>query len=182
MKQNNRNGLVASNLNGMLIYQEKKRTVYYDIFTKKGYIITNLDVRTYLIYSTRYSLFALLGFFLYYLTNAIEISFLIPIMLLLVAEILFRTTYLYRLTSIKNYERPKKAGYIEETANNESYIKIVLLIVLGILLAIMIGNNMNNGLYKTRILVIMAYIVTYGALFIALLNIVALYKKIKSNK
>ena len=36
----------ASDLSGLFIYQDpKKGTVYYDILTKKGYVLTSSDVK-----------------------------------------------------------------------------------------------------------------------------------------
>ncbi|MBQ1287199.1 MAG: hypothetical protein IIY22_01440, partial [Erysipelotrichaceae bacterium] len=42
----------ASDLSGIFIYQDpKKGTIYYDILSRKGYILTSSDVSTYTIYT-----------------------------------------------------------------------------------------------------------------------------------
>ena len=77
--------------------------------------------------------------------------------------------------------RRKKAGYIAETAEKESYLRIVLLIICGVLLALMIASNTRNGVYKDQLSVVLAYVVTFGALFVAMLNVVALFKKFRNK-
>lgn len=171
----------SADLNGVNLYQEKKRTVYYDIFTKNGYIINNAEARTYLLYSARYATAALIGCLVFYINNNLLICLGVALAVLVVLEVLFRKTYLYKLPEIKNYQRPAKAGYIAETAEKESYLRIILLIVCGVLLAVMIGMNTKNGVYKDQLSVVLAYVVTFGALFVAMLNVVALIKKIRNK-
>ena len=182
MPRNVRSSNVSSNqLNGMMLYHEPKRTVYYDIFSKKGYIINNAEAREYLLYSTRYSGMGLLGFFIFYATNNLVVSLVCAVVGLVLLEVLFRFKFLYKLPSINNYKRPKKAGYVAETAERDSYFKIILLIVCGILFALMIGSYMSNGLYDTTLTTILAYALVYGSLFISMLNVLALFKKIKNR-
>lgn len=171
----------SADLNGINLYQEKKRTVYYDIFTKNGYIINNAEARTYLLFSARYALAALVGCLVYYINNNLVVCLAVGLAVLVVLEVLFRKTYLYKLPEIKNYQRPKKAGYIAETAEKESYLRIVLLIICGVLLALMIASNTRNGVYKDQLSVVLAYVVTFGALFVAMLNVVALFKKLRNR-
>lgn len=183
MAQNvGRGNIKTTDLTGLFLYQEKKRTVYYDIFTKNGYIINNAEARTYMLWSTRYSTLLLIGCLIFYATNNLLLSILTPIAGIGIAEFVFRKAFLYKLPEIKNYKRPEKAGYIDETAEKESYFRIILLILSGFLLAFIIGSNINSGVYKDQLSVVVGYVVAFGALFVAMLNVVALIKKLKNKR
>ncbi len=175
------NNIRSADLNGMMLYQEKKRTVYYDIFTKNGYIINNAEARTYLLYSARYAMAALIACAVYYATNNLVAMLLSGIAAVAVSEVLFRKAFLYKLPLIKNYDRPKKPGYIQEMSDNESYFKIILLIIVGILLAVMISLNNRNGVYKDTLSVVLAYVITFGALFVSMMNLVVLFRKMRKK-
>ena len=69
-----RNTMKASDLRGVSIYQEKKRTVYYDVLNKNGYIINNAEVKNYMLFSNRHTAIALGAVVIYYLTNNVVLS------------------------------------------------------------------------------------------------------------
>ena len=181
MANRNNNDIKIANLNGLMLYHDKKNSVYYDIFTRNGYILTNAEARKYLLYSARYTFAIMAGCIIFYITNDLKLSALLTLIATVIMELLFRFTFIYKLPVIENYKRPRKPGYIQQTAENDSYFKIILLIVCGILFALMIATNAKLSDYDL-LTTILSYVVTYGSLFIAVLNIVALIKKISSKR
>ena len=129
-----RNTMKASDLRGVSIYQEKKRTVYYDVLNKNGYIINNAEVKNYMLFSNRHTAIALGAVVIYYLTNNVVLSVGLGIAALIATEIVFRKTFLHKLPEITAYERPKKQSYVDSIATDETVTRIILLIVIGILL------------------------------------------------
>ncbi|MBE6104277.1 MAG: hypothetical protein E7193_05220 [Erysipelotrichaceae bacterium] len=176
-----RNTMKASDLRGVSIYQEKKRTVYYDVLNKNGYIINNAEVKNYMLFSNRHTAIALGAVVIYYLTNNVVLSVGLGIAALIATEIVFRKTFLHKLPEITAYERPKKQSYVDSIATDETVTRIILLIVIGILLAFMLIYNIATGVYKDQLSVIMSYMVIAGAIVLTVLHGIALIKKL-TNK
>ena len=174
------NTLFASDLTGMRIFQEKKRTVYYDIFNRNGYIITNAETRKYVGWSARYSAMGLIGCLVYYLSRNLVAGVIVGLAGVIILEYLFRKLFLHKLPEIKGYKPAKKPGYIDETAQGESYFKIILLIIAGILMMLMMGMNIKSQKMDT-ITLVLSYVVMYGSAFLAVMNAIALYRKIRDR-
>ena len=81
-----RNTMKASDLRGVSIYQEKKRTVYYDVLTKSGYVINNAEVRNYMLFSNRHTAIILGAVVIYYLSNNVVLSVGLGIAALIAVE------------------------------------------------------------------------------------------------
>ncbi len=176
-----RNTMKASDLRGVSIYQEKKRTVYYDVLTKSGYVINNAEVRNYMLFSNRHTAIILGAVVIYYLSNNVVLSVGLGIAALVVVEFIFRKAFLHKLPEIKAYNRPKKQSYVDSIAADETVTRIILLLVIGVLLAFMLIYNIATGVYKDQLSVIMSYIVIAGAIVLTVLHGIALIKKL-TNK
>ncbi len=176
-----RNTMRASDLRGVSIYQEKKRTVYYDMFTKSGYVINNAEVRNYMLFSNRHTAIALGAVVIYYLTNNVVLSVVAGIAALVIMELVFRKTFLQKLPEIKNYQRPHKQSYVDSIATDETVTRILLLILIGVLLAFMLIYNIATGIYKDQLSVIMSYMVVVGAVILTVLHTIALIKKLTNR-
>ncbi len=176
-----RNTMKASDLRGVSIYQEKKRTVYYDVLTKSGYVINNAEVRNYMLFSNRHTAIILGAVVIYYLSNNVVLSVGLGIAALVAVEFIFRKAFLHKLPEIKAYNRPKKQSYVDSIAADETVTRIILLLVIGVLLAFMLIYNIATGVYKDQLSVIMSYIVIAGAIVLTVLHGIALIKKL-TNK
>ena len=126
MASNSGKTIKTTDLRGLFIYQEKKRTVYYDIFNKSGYILNNAE--------------------------------------------------------IKNYDRPEKQKYVDYVAENESLTRMGLILLATVLLVAVLIYNIMTGVYKDQLSVIISYLVIAGAAVFFVLNVIAVFKKLKMEK
>ena len=135
-----RRTIKASELSGLFIYQDPKRgPVFYDIFTRNGYILTSSDVRIYSIYAAMLPMclivsLAMVSLFGLPYTNAL----IVFAAMMILSEIFFRIFFFYKLPMIENYKRPKKDNIVVSFAKDYSrtrlYILIFLLAALSVLM------------------------------------------------
>ena len=182
MASNSGKTIKTTDLRGLFIYQEKKRTVYYDIFNKSGYILNNAEIKNYLMYSGRYSGMALVGCLLYYMTGNVPLAVGVAVAGLIILEIVFRKAFLHKLPEIRNYERPEKQKYVDYVAENESLTRMGLILLATVLLVAVLIYNIMTGVYKDQLSVIISYLVIAGAAVFFVLNVIAVFKKLKMEK
>lgn len=114
-------------LSGPFIHQEKIGDVYYDIFTRKGYIILNKDINTYHKYLSILFLIILLPFLLVQLFSiSILLAFVIGLALFIVFLLIFKFNYIYKLTPVDNYIPSKKQKLYITLAENLSFLRLTL--------------------------------------------------------
>lgn len=134
-----RNTIKASELNGLSIYHEpKKGTIFYDIFTRRAFILTNGDVQNYFLYSAVLPMSILLSFTA---MSLFSLSYVDVIIIFLIAYILgavlFRIFFFYKLPEIKNWTPPKREGLANYMAKNFSRKRLLVLICLLLALAVL---------------------------------------------
>lgn len=172
----------TSDLNGLFIYQDPKSgTVYYDILTKKGYVLTTSDIKTYTIYSSMFSLCLLLSMGLTYFANIkLTTALIIFVLLYIGSELLFRFAFFYKLPEADNFKPFKRDSIITMFAKKLSVQRLIVLIILLVALVILmpIYANMSNF---TGLELYITYIIE--ALLIAgtIISIAALISKKKNN-
>lgn len=126
-----RKQLKASDLKGLFIYQDKKHgTIYYDIFTHNGYILTASDTSTY----TMSAIFIPAAIVIFYVLITFNVPTVIGIIISVVAfiimQVIYRFKFLYKLPCISNYQRTKRNGLSETLANNCTKVRLVVLTIL----------------------------------------------------
>ena len=128
----NRRILKASDLSGIFIFQDAKRgTIFYDIFTRKGYILTSSDVRTYTIYTAMFPLCIVIALFSVSLFKINYFSaFLIFVALYLLASAYFRFTFFYKLPVAERWKPAKRESIFMYFARGFSKQRLLVLIVL----------------------------------------------------
>ena len=172
----------AKDLAGINIYQDPKRgTVYYDWFTKKGYILTSSDVKTYTIYTSMMPLCILVAFAA---SSLFSLSYVVAIILCIAlyaaVAVLFRIKFFYKLPEATNWHPVKKENIFISTARNLSIVRLVIIIVLLTALTIMmpiyasIEGMSGFNLFGT-------YLVTAATVVGLIIIIVSLILKIKNN-
>lgn len=138
----------AKDLSGLSIYQDPKRgTIFYDIFTKKGYILTSSDVKTYTIYTSMLPLcfivaFAAMSLFkLNFLTAAIIFLFLFGAVM-----VLFRVKFFYTLPEAEGFKPVKRDNIFVSIARTFPKNRLIVLILMLVALTILmpIYANMEN--------------------------------------
>ena len=170
----------AKDLSGLSIYQDpKKGTIFYDFFTGRSFLISNSDVKTYMLSTMILPVCVLLTFLIksFISLNLVK-SILLFIVLFVIAEILFRVLFVYKLTEIEDYRPPKKEGIINFMAANYSRTRLIVLLILLLLLTIMmplyahVSNFQGGDLYVT-------YAVSLAAIAGMVLSILAIIRQSK---
>ena len=177
-----RNAMKASELNGLFIYHDQKKgTIFYDIFTKRAFIITTSDVQKYLVYTSMFPACILISFGVMSLLTLNLVDMMIMfIALMILSESLFRFFFFYKLPEVKNWKPEKKETVVSYLENNYSSARLTLLTVLLIALAAVIPlytyiEEMKGIEYYLN------YLIAAIALVFALIVIIALVRK-KRNK
>ncbi len=153
----NTTDLKVNYLVGMFIKNERGRAVYYDVFSKTGYILANNEDR-YKQFSMRFVMGAI-GFILMLMFN-------MPIWLCILAgvavygflEFRFRR-FLKNLVRIENFkcnEKMKSESSIKTLDTNKIILKMVLLLALAVLIIINAYNENYTGWMLTLNYVISA--------------------------
>ena len=109
----------ARQLTGYNIYHnhDKNQTIYYDMFTKTGYIITNQYVANFSTWQIRLPLAIMASAFLVLFNVNLWLSILIGVATFAISTILFHTTFLKKLPVQVNFVKPKSLGIFRDIAS-----------------------------------------------------------------
>ncbi len=129
----------ASDLSGIFIYQDpKKGTIYYDILSRKGYILTSSDVSTYTIYTAMLPLCLVLALMCVQLFHVNYLAAgIIFLALYLIAAMWFRFTFFYKLPVAQRFKPVKKENVFLYMARGYSKQRLLILIFLLLALSIL---------------------------------------------
>ena len=153
-------------LSGRNIYTDKKgRVIFYDMITKKGYLVDKKHENSALFFKNRFVvlLFAAILFgatFLTWLQAAVAWAVMMAI-----AEFAFRRGFLKKL----------EVSALQYIVENKAKGKVIVLIVLYLLLAVLVILNAYVEKYSVGLCVLSGGIALVGVYF-AILHIVALTK------
>ena len=172
----------ASDLSGMYIYQDPKRgTIFYDIITRKGYILTSSDVKTYTIFTAMLPLCLVLALGM---LSLFPNNYVIPVICFLVMfityQVLFRMLFFYKLPVAENWHPLKRENIFISMARNFSKPRLLLLIGMLTVLSILmpIYTKMQN---LSGINLYASYIVEALTVIVDFISIIALSVKIRNN-
>ncbi len=172
----------ASDLSGMYIYQDPKRgTIFYDIITRKGYILTSSDVKTYTIFTAMLPLCLVLALGM---LSLFPNNYVIPVICFLVMfityQVLFRILFFYKLPVAENWHPLKRENIFISMARNFSKPRLLLLIGMLTVLSILmpIYTKMQN---LSGINLYASYIVEALTVIVDFISIIALSVKIRNN-
>lgn len=172
----------ASDLSGMYIYQDPKRgTIFYDIITRKGYILTSSDVKTYTIFTAMLPLCLVLALGM---LSLFPNNYVIPVICFLVMfityQVLFRVLFFYKLPVAENWHPLKRENIFISMARNFSKPRLLLLIGMLTVLSILmpIYTKMQN---LSGINLYASYIVEALTVIVDFISIIALSVKIRNN-
>ena len=138
---------LTNTVSGMHIYKDERgRPVYYDVFSKSGYILTNNEDR-YKQYSMRFMM-GVIGFVLMMLFNMpVIVDIVVGLGVYGFMEYKFRQ-FLKTLVHVENFkcnEKMKSQQSIKTLDTNKVIIKMILLIALSILIVINAQNEQYTG-------------------------------------
>lgn len=179
-KQANNN---KQEINGIFIYHDpKKGCVYYDIIKKNGYILSRSDYQTYSRFATL-KLLSIFSIFLFIELLHVEIweATLIGLALFVAIEVIFRTSFIYKLPKIEKYKPIKKDKLYEVFAEKLSLSRLIITTTMALTASILIvvyaSLQEYEGLNK-----IITYVLAM-IMFIMFVNgIIAIYNKMKNKK
>ena len=169
-------------LSGLNIYQDPKRgTIFYDIFTQRGFILTSSDVKTYTVYSSMLPLSFIVAFAI---TSLFRLDYIATIIIFLViyaaVMILFRVNFFYKLPEAENWKPFKRENIFVWMATNFSRSRLIMLLLMLIALSVLMPLNAylekaeGINLYGT-------YAVTAVTIVGAIITVIALIKKIRNE-
>ena len=106
----------ARDLTGKNLYHIKNQTIYYDSLTKKGYIVTNSNVKDFTSWQMRLPLIIIVVCVLILLKVNPLIALAIGIVIYAVAEYLFRKQFLANLPVSTSFKKPASLGFFKDIA------------------------------------------------------------------
>ena len=178
----NRKIIKAKDLAGLNIYQDPKRgTIFYDVFTKKGFILTSGDVKTYTIYTSMLPLCFIVAFAATSLFSLNYVgAFAIFAVLYTAVLIIFRVKFFYTLPEAEGWKPVKRDNIFVWMAMNFSRNKLFLLAAMLIALTIMmpIYANMEK---MSGMTLYGSYAVAAVTLIGAIICIISLIVKTRNN-
>lgn len=178
----NRRIIKASDLSGFSIFQDPKRgTIFYDIISRKGYILTSSDVRTYTLYTAMLPLsivIAVLAMSMFNLTYVT--TFFIFLGLYLIAFLAYRFAFFYKLPEATNWKKVKKESVFLYLARGYSSTRLIILICLLAALAVLMPVYALMEHYE-GVNLYSSYIMGGGAAIAAIAVIISLILKLKNN-
>lgn len=123
----------AENLVGLFIYKFKREVVFYDIFTKKAYVISNSNAREYVVHQSRLPAALVVAFVLNMIMKTYTVPLLMGLLVFMVWEFFFRR-FIYRLPVSEGFVKPVKNNFLYNLAFDSSYPRLIILaLVLGVM-------------------------------------------------
>lgn len=169
----------AKDLKGLFIYQDEHHgTVYFDIFSRNGYVLTSKDVRWYTLSIMFLPVAIILFYFALQFTSNFAMALVIAIGFYIACLIIYRFAFLYKLPCVENYNITKRKGIVENLSKNYSKQRLIVLIVMLVaLFGLTIAYALTSG-YEGLILYGLWGLVAVTFIFLIIV-ILALIKKEK---
>ena len=128
----------ARDLKGLFIYQDEHYgTVFFDIFTRNGYILTSKDTKWYTLSITFLPVAIIIFYFSVYFKFSYLIAGIAAIVFYTGASFLYRFLFLYKLPCVENYSISKRKSLVENLTKTYSKQR---LIVVAIFLVALVGT------------------------------------------
>ena len=164
-----------SDLNGISIYHEEKRTVYSPFFSKKAYIINENNAGQYVSYIQGYLIALIIFVVSYIIYRKPLIPVLLTLMFMASTIFIFYRNFLSKANTIDDYKKPKRASFAIRQASSLSQEEIWTIIIASPLLAAAIMYNAHLNHYEGVMYYFMLFIsivaLAYGILHIYILII-----------
>ncbi|MGG7214672.1 hypothetical protein ACQPUY_13845 [Clostridium nigeriense] len=168
------------NLSGHNIYLDRYGdTVYYNIFDKNGYIVSNQIEQKFRVFYYRYSIIFIVLILLGDYFNSWQNTILVGGGAAVLIELYFRLSFLKKLKVIKNFKRERKISRLESMINSKEKEKVIMKGCAYVLLSVLIIINAIQQNLNVIFLGISALVAIYS-LYIAIINVIA-FNKMKKN-
>lgn len=166
----------SNNISGRNIYLDQHgQTVYYDPFTKKGYIIDKKIENKFFIYKNRFVLIlmAIILFSEYF--PSWKHATITGVAIYLLAEILFRFKFLRSLRQTTKFSRETRQTMLKSIIASKDQKRTVLRIILYLAFSILIVLNAITIKADIAVMVV-SVLLSIIAAYCVLVNIIALIK------
>lgn len=169
-------------LSGRNIYTDKKgRTIYYDMVTRKGYLVDKTNENSAVFYKNRIVviLFAAILFwatFLSWLQAVIAWAIMMAL-----AEFAFRRVFLKKLDPVTDVDFERRVSALQYIMENKEKGRIIVLAFLYLLFAVLIVLNAYMEKYSLGLQIFSGCLALVGIYFGAL-HIIALVKMSRNEK
>lgn len=143
---------------GINIYQDDRgRTIYFDRFTKRGYVITDKETKNYMTFQNRFFIALAALILTYSLVKNIFVAIFVCLLVVVALELAFRKKFLARLTYMSNFKPMHRQCIVKQLANKTSKTRLLLKSILYLTLAVLL---VLNALEKKHDITLIA--VSYG--------------------
>lgn len=167
-----------TNLAGSNIYLDRYGDkVYYNIFDKNGYIVSEQVEQKFRLFYYRYYIICIAMILLGDYFNTWQNIVLVGVGAVLLIEFYFRFFFLKKLKVIKNFKREHKTSRLENAINSKEKEKTIIKACAYILLSILIIINaiqQNSNL----VFLILSVVAAIYSFYTGIINIIA-FTKIK---
>lgn len=175
-KKNKSKPVEKIRLSGRNVYTDKKgRVIFYDMLTKKGYLVDKKNENSALFFKNRFVviLFAAI------LLAAVILSWLQAVIawavMMALAEFAFRMSFLKKLEPVTDIDFERRLSALQYIVQNKEKGRVGVLAVLYLLFAVLVVLNAYTEEYTQGLLVLSIGLALVGAYF-GILHIIALTK------
>lgn len=163
-------------LSGRNIYTDKQnRTIYYDRVTRKGYLIEGRHVQAAAFYKNRFVI-AVIAAILLAATILTPIQSVIAgAVMLVLAELAFRLSFLKKLEPAENIDFEKRVSALQYIVEEKGKGRVLSLAVLYLIAAALVVLNALDQQYDTPAMILSGCVALIGIYF-SVLHFVGLAK------
>lgn len=163
-------------LTGRNIYLDKRnRTVYYDIFTKTGYVIPPEDERKIFVYKNRLAIILFASILSIDTIFNIMVAAIFGVVLFLIVEAYYRFVVFKKLKVSSSFDREKRKSPLKTIVEANEKGKSIILVCLYIAFSILVIINAYSQNY-TIWLMILSYAFSLFGIYSAITHLIAITK------
>ena len=162
-----------NHIRGLNMYvDDRGQDIYYDVFTKNGYLINEKRAKRFNMYKNRFILVFMGAVLAVNFVFSMEVTIVLALVLLAVLEYFFRFRFLRNCTTFPDFKKGKRAVFDD----HEDKRKEVLRVVLYLLFAVLVVLNAYASGFDT-LMIVLSYIASAVAVVAALRSIGYIVRK-----
>lgn len=176
VKQEEEKQTESIRLSGRNIYTDKQnRTIYYDKVTKKGYLIESKQVQAASFYKNRFVIAVIAAILLAATILTPVQSVIAGAVMLVLAELAFRLSFLKKLEPVDNVDFEKRVSALQYIVEEKGKGRVLSLAILYLVAAVLVVLNALEQQYDTPAMILSGCVALIGIYF-SVLHFVGLAK------
>ena len=176
---NKKKNIKPSDLNGISVYHEQKRTVYSPFFSSRGYIINENNIGEYVSYVQSYLIAIIIFLGSYIIYRKFWISIFLSLAFMASTIFIFYRNFLSKANVIDDYRKPARDSFIQRQADSMDEKNIRTIIICSPLLAVCILIHSYLNQYEGAMFYMMDFIAAVSLAY-GVLHVFVLLRKKKS--